>query len=101
MRAHFKRQGITKFSLRDMMDFLIPAIDNHGNFYDIMPAYKVKMLGQILYANMIKSLSAVDCGKAFTGEWTARKKTLRDYLISTGGFYPYILNGKGIALREC
>ena len=56
------------------------------------------MLGQILYANMIKSLSAIDCGKAFIGEWTTRKMALRDYLISTGGFYPYILNGKGAAL---
>lgn len=100
LRAYFNRQGITEFSLRDMMDFLIPAIENPGNHYDLMPAYKVRMLGQILYAAMIKALSALDCGETFLAEWTARKKRLRDYLVATGGFYPYILNGKGAALLE-
>jgi len=98
LRTYFNRQGITEFSLRDMMDFLIPAVESPKNHYDLMPAYKVKMLGQILYATMIKGLSHVDCGEAFRGEWTARKRRLRDYLASTGGFYPYIMNGKGAAL---
>lgn len=100
LRAYFNRQGITEFSLRNMMDFLIPAIEKPGDFYDIMPAYKVKMLGQILYAAMIKGLSHVDCGEAFRAEWTARKRRLRDYLLNTGSSYPYILNGKGAALLE-
>jgi len=99
--AYFNRQGIAGFSLRDMMDFLIPAVESPKNHYDLMPAYKVKMLGQILYAVMIKALSHVDCGEAFRGEWAARKKRLRDYLVNTGGFYPYILNGKGAALLDC
>ena len=101
LMAYFNRQGITGFSLRDMMDFLIPAVESPKNHYDLMPAYKVKMLGQILYAVMIKALSHVDCGEAFRGEWAARKKRLRDYLVNTGGFYPYILNGKGAALLDC
>ena len=100
LRAYFQRQGITEFSLLDIMDFLIPVVENPKNHYDFMPAYKVKMLGQILYAAMIKGVSCVDCGEAFTAEWTARKRRLRDYLVNTGSFYPYILNGKGAALLE-
>ena len=57
LRAYFNPQGLTEFSLRDMMDFLIPAFANPGDLYDLMPAYKVKMLGQILYAAMIKGLT--------------------------------------------
>ena len=101
LMAYFNRQGITEFSLQDMMDFLIPAIESPKNHYNLMPAYKVKMLGQILYATMIKGMSHVDCGEAFRGEWTARKRRLRDYLASTGGFYPYIMNGKGAVLLDC
>jgi hypothetical protein len=61
--------------------------------------YRVKTLGQILYAAMIKALSAVECGEALKAEWTERKNRLRDYLVGTGGFYPYILNGRQAALR--
>lgn len=100
LRVYFNRQSITVFSLWDMMDFLIPAVENPQDHYELMPAYKVKMLGQILYAAMIKGLSAIDCGKTFSGEWAARKRRLRDCLASTGGFYPYILNGKGAALLD-
>ena len=108
---HLIRQGVTGFSLRDMMDFLIPIVDDatgittSGAPFDFeehrrhMPAYRVKMLGQILYAEMIKALSAVDCGEAFRTEWVDRKRRLRDYLIGTGNFHPYVLNGKNAALR--
>ena len=60
----------------------------------------MKTLGQMLYANMIKAVSAVDCGERFRAEWTARKKRLREYLSGTGAYYPYILNGKRSALLE-
>lgn len=109
LRTHFNRQGIDEFSLRDMMDVLIPIVEDSKGIRDQldyeehrrhMPAYRVKTLGQILYANMIKAVSSVDCGDAFRAEWAERKKRLRDYLGGTGGFYPYILNGKTAALRE-
>jgi hypothetical protein len=58
LRGHLTQQDVTEFSLRDMMDFLIPAIETPKDRYDLMPAYKVKMLGQILYAAMIKGLAA-------------------------------------------
>jgi hypothetical protein len=110
LRKHLAHQGVTEFSLRDMMDFLIPIVDGAtginriGDPFDYeahrrhMPAYRVKMLGQILYAGMIKALSALDCGETFQAEWADRKRQLRDYLIGTGGFYPYILHGKQAAL---
>ena len=98
--AHFNKHGITDFSLLDMMDFLIPVVEDAKDHYAHMPAYRVKMLGQILYAAMIKALSAADCGEAFRAEWAARKKRLRDYLIGTGGSHPYILQGKGAALSK-
>jgi hypothetical protein len=111
LRRHLTQQGVTGFSLRDMMDFLIPivddatAIDRIGvpidfeKYYRHMPAYRVKMLGQILYADMIKALSALDCGEVFRTEWVDRKRRLRDYLIGTGHIHPYFLNGKNAALR--
>ena len=68
--------------------------------YDLMPAYKVKTLGQKLYATLIKTLSAMNCGDTFRDEWSARKRRLRDYLVATGEYYPYILHGKQAALRE-
>src|ERR1035437_7391701 len=95
--AHFNRQGTTDFSLLDMMDFLLPVVEDAKDHYDHMPAYRVRMLGQILYSSMIKALSAVDCGEAFRVEWAARKKRLRGYLIGTGVSHPCILNGKGAA----
>ena len=98
LRSHFERKGIETFSLRDMMDFLIPAVPCSNDLYDHMPAYRVKWLGQILYAAMMKAMSAVDCGDLFWNEWTERKKRLRKYLVSTGGFYPYVLHGRNPVL---
>ena len=96
LTAHFAGQGV---SLRDVMNFLIPVVtDDQADFYDHMPAYRVRMLGQIHYANMIKALSAVACGEAFRTEWSARKNMLREYLVRTKGFHNYVLHGKDAAL---
>ena len=45
-------------------------------YYRHMPAYRVNRLGRILYAEMIRALSALDCGGAFQAEWTKRKRRL-------------------------
>jgi len=100
LMAHFSRECITNFSLLDMMDLLIPIVEDTRDYYEHMPAYRVKMLGQILYADIIKAMSAVDCGEVFQAEWSARKKRLRVYLVGTKGFYPFILRGKRAALSE-
>ena len=99
LMKYFAGHDITEFSLRDVMTFLIPVVtDDQADFYDHMPAYRVRMLGQIHYANMIKAMSAVDCGEAFRAEWTARKEMLREYLVRTKGFHNYVLHGKEAAL---
>jgi len=49
LRSHFEKEGITEFTLREMMDFLIPLVDGSGDYYDHLPAYRIKYLGQILY----------------------------------------------------
>ena len=98
LMTHFTDQGITDVSLREVMDFLIPIIGDSKDLYEHMPAYRVKMLGQINYAAMIKALSAVDCGEAFRTEWNARKEMLRAYLVKSKGFYPCVLHGKDAAL---
>ncbi len=112
LRGHLTQQEVTEFSLRDMMDFLIPIVDDatgssrsgdQSDFeehYRHIPAYRVKMLGQIIYANMIKAMSSADCGEGFLAEWSARKDMLREYLVRTKGFYPYLLHGKDTALAS-
>jgi hypothetical protein len=100
LRRHFREQGTNEFSLRDMMDFLIPLVGGATDLYDHMPAYRVKWLGRVLYAAMIKGMSAVDCGDALQAEWTERKARLRDYLRATRGYYPCILQGKNPALAD-
>ncbi len=112
LRRHFGQQGVTEFSLRNMMDFLIPAVDDakeanrsgdqvdFEDYYRHMPAYRVKMLGQILYAEMIKAMSALECGEVFRSEWTERKRRLRDYLIGSDSYNSYFLRGKHAALRS-
>ncbi len=100
LAAYFADQGITCYSLRNMMDFLVPRVDDQGDFYDHLPAYRIKRLGQILYGGMIKALSGADCGEAFRQEWTDRKDRLRRYLVGTKGYYPAILHGKHAALLK-
>ena len=94
LRRHFDGQGIRDFSLRDMMDFLIPKSDGSAEFYDHMSAYRVRGLGKILYGAMIRAMSLMDCGEAFRAEWVARKQSLSAYLEATGDFSMYVLHGR-------
>jgi hypothetical protein len=100
LRRHFAEQMVNEFSLRDMMDLLIPLVERPTDLYHHMPAYRLKWLGLMLYGAMIKVMSAVDCGDALEAEWTERKTRLEDYLRATRGYYPYILHGKNPALAE-
>lgn len=92
--------SITELNLFDLMDMLIPVVERSKEYYDLMPAYKVHGLGQKIYAELIKSVSALDCGDACEKEWTARKKRLKEHLMDLPGFYPYILRGRSPALLE-
>lgn len=93
-------EGIAELSLLDLMNMLLPVVEHPKEYYDLMPAYKVRGLGQIIYAELIKAVSALDCGGNCEQEWTARKKRLRKYLRKQGGSFPYILGGRSPALTE-
>jgi hypothetical protein len=79
LKRYFRTNDITDFSLRDMMDFLLPVVDGSGDYFDYLPGYRVNTLGVILYREMITRLSAVDAGESFQGDWAIRKSQLRDY----------------------
>ena len=98
LRMYFDRHTVVSFSLREVMDWLIPVVETPARLADAMPAYRQRMVGPITYAEMIKGMSEANCGEAFESEWTERRTRLREYLVGTGGFYPYILHGTGAAL---
>ena len=100
LRQHFSGRGITECSLREVMDLLIPVVEGPAGFFDLMPGYRIKGLGKILYAKMIKALSAVDCGEGYRTEWTNRKARLRAALVATGEYCAHILHGKDPALAD-
>jgi len=79
LKRYFNTNGTTEFSLRNMMDFLLPVVHGRGDYIDYLPGYRVKTLGIILYTEMVKGLSDVDAGESFQREWTKRKEQLRDY----------------------
>ncbi len=80
---YFDFNNINELSLRGMMDLLVPVIRNPGqdcDLFEILPAYKLRNIGSIHYAGMIKRLSVTDCGELFTKEWMVRKKMLCEFL---------------------
>ena len=89
---------IAELSLLDLLDMLLPVVEHPKSHYDLMPAYKVRGLGQKIYAELIRAVTALDRGDACEAEWEARKKNLKAHLRDEGGFYPYILDGRGAAL---
>lgn len=93
-------EGIVELSLLDLMDMLLPVVEHPAQYYDLMPAFKVHGLGKKIYAELIRSVSALDCGHTCEDEWTARKKSLKKHLRDLGCFIPYILHGQSPALLE-
>lgn len=85
LKRHFSTNGITGFSLRDMMDFLLPVVNGPGEYIDYLPGLRVRTLGAILYREMIKRLSAVDAGESFQREWAMRKAQLRGAFSRNNG----------------
>ena len=98
LRMYFDRHTVVSFSLREVMDWLIPVVEKPTELFDAMPAFRRRMVGSITYAAMIKGLSEANCGEAFETEWAERSIQLREYLVGTGKFYPYILHGPGAPL---
>jgi len=79
LKKHFSSKNIAEFSLREMMDFLLPIVHGSGDYYDYLPAYRVKTLGIILYSEMVGAMSSMDGGETCEQVWTGRKEQLRNY----------------------
>ena len=100
LNAHFTSKGVQELSLVEFMDFLIPDGVKITSLYGSIPAYQVKGIAQIYYANFIKGMNKIedDLGVAFKNEWTRRKKRLKESLIAIKYPAPYLMRGKNPVL---
>ena len=80
---HLNEKGIKKYSIRDIMEFLIPKGRSAKALNYVMPAYGISGMGKIRYATLIKLMSSADCGEEFQREWNGRKIRLKKYLTRT------------------
>jgi hypothetical protein len=82
----FQHRGILTLSLREFMDILIPLVDAPRNFYDALPAFKIRNIGRKSYAAVVMKLSSLDLGEAFSKEWAERRRRLSLYLLASEGY---------------
>jgi hypothetical protein len=96
-KRSFERDGIRALSLRQFMDVLIPIVDNPKNFYDVLPAFKIRTIGKKSYAAVTMRLSSLDVGNAFRKEWAERRRRLKEYLMASEGYH----KSKSLLYRFC
>ena len=84
---HFRWTGIQMLSLREFMDILIPVVDTPRNFYDVLPAFKIRNIGRKSYAAVVVKLSSLNLGEAFSREWAERRRRLSLYLLASEGYH--------------
>ncbi|MEI7881006.1 MAG: hypothetical protein WCI95_09040 [bacterium] len=80
---YFGEQEIKRYSIRDMMEFLIPQCQSYQPLNCVMPACGIRGMGKRHYATLIGTMSSVDCGEEFQREWTGRKIRLENYFART------------------
>ncbi len=100
LRKHFSGNGVTKLSLRELMDLLISKKEGAIDPFSLMPALRLNYFAQICYAEAVRALSAADCGEACRQEWNQRKTWLREKLNPNRRFYPHLLRGPNPALLD-
>ena len=76
---YFGEHEIKTYSIRDMMEFLIPQCQSYQPLNCVMPACGIRGMGKRYYATLIGTMSSVDCGEEFQREWTERKIRLENY----------------------
>ncbi len=82
LNKYFDRYNIIQFSLKDLMDFIIPEHELfHTRFRINAPAYEEKGLGAKTYTSLVDNLSQQDLGHIFNTEWIKRLKILMQYLV--------------------
>jgi len=74
-------------SLRQFMDVLLPPCVAPKNFYEVLPAFKMRNIGKKSYADVVMRLSSLDLGEAFRKAWAQRRRSLNDYLTASEGFH--------------
>lgn len=90
-KRHFQWLGIRELSLRQFMDVLLPIVDNPKNLFDVLPAFKIRTIGQKSYVAVNMRLSSLDVGEAFSKEWAERGRRLKEYLIKSEGYHKSLL----------
>jgi hypothetical protein len=84
---YLHEEGATEMSLRQFMDVLLPPWVAPQNFYEVLPALKIRNIGKQSYADVIMRLSSLDLSEAFRKEWARRRRNLNDYLAASEGFH--------------
>ena len=86
-KRSFQWGDVRELSLRQFMDVLLPLVDHPKNFYDVLPAFKIRTIGKKSYAAVNMRLSSLDLGDAFREEWAGRMRRLKEYLVASEGYH--------------
>jgi hypothetical protein len=87
LKESFQWGDVPALSLRQFMDVLLPLVDNPKNFYEVLPALRIRLIGKKSYAVMISQLSSLALGDVFRREWAERVRRLKEYLMASEGYY--------------
>jgi hypothetical protein len=81
LKRYFENNGIQKFSLKELMDFLIPEeAETEFNPWDHAPALKTKGIGGKTYKSFIRHLSRQDLGQSFNRKWSRRTRKIKRFI---------------------
>ena len=86
-KRSYQWQDIRELSLREFMDALLPLVEHPKNFYEVLPAFKIRWIGRKSYAAVVMRLSSLDLGEVFSKEWAERRRRLAEYLIASEGYH--------------
>lgn len=99
LERHFQKENVRQLSLRDLMDFLIPAHIGAGqNVLEIIPAIRKCHVGSKTYSSLVRCLSQQDLGEAFNAEWALRIANVFRYQKGTHAYVPSVLMDIAISL---
>ena len=81
LKKYFNRHNIIQFSLKELMDFIIPEQELHPkDFLMTVPALREKWIGRKTYSSLVHHLSQQDLGHSFNNKWAKRVKKMVQHL---------------------
>jgi hypothetical protein len=81
LTRYFENNSIQEFSLKELMDFLIPEeAETKFDPWDHAPALKTKGIGGKTYKSFIRHLSRQDLGQSFNKKWRRRTRKIKKYI---------------------